>query len=346
MTSNVAIFTSILGKGQFDWTGSNDAGTAARHCIFMVNMHIALNHAVDGDRAGLILYAMQYAWPGLRSTAGVTDLVHTTCTPTVLRCKESSAWCCRRGRQLFVQPRQRQLHTGLEHRRRLFPHHCPLNRPRRQHDHHPQPATPHVLRGADGWLQAGSSYLRSLSDARVPATRQPARHPNRTTRSTAATCTSRAFTSTAWVRTATASIRHRAARCRSSTAGQERLITDLVRLREQGIAVIAAPLIAVAPFRFDQHDVVLLARAWRVIRRQATAEKAGVGSQVIKAVPDGGPGRGDKGRGATRFCRLVRGVLALRLNQAMPALAAPATAAVCGRLIRNSRISTDSLPLF
>lgn len=58
---------------------------------FVVNTHIALNHAVDGDRAGLILNAMQYAWLGLRRTAGVTELVYTTCTQAVPRCKENSS---------------------------------------------------------------------------------------------------------------------------------------------------------------------------------------------------------------------------------------------------------------
>lgn len=57
----------------------------------MVDTHIALNDAADGDRAGLILNAMQYAWLGLRKTAGVTELVYTTCTPAVLRCKEAAS---------------------------------------------------------------------------------------------------------------------------------------------------------------------------------------------------------------------------------------------------------------
>jgi beta-xylosidase len=58
---------------------------------FVVNTHISLNGAVDGDRAGLILNAMQYAWLGLRKTGGATELVYTTCTPAVVRCKESSS---------------------------------------------------------------------------------------------------------------------------------------------------------------------------------------------------------------------------------------------------------------
>jgi beta-xylosidase len=46
---------------------------------FVVNTHVALNGARDGDRAGLILNGMQYAWLGLRKTggcdpAGVHDL--------------------------------------------------------------------------------------------------------------------------------------------------------------------------------------------------------------------------------------------------------------------------------
>lgn len=59
--------------------------------MFVVNTHVTLNNAQDGDRAGLILNAMQYAWLGLRKTAGVTELVYTTCTPAVVRCKEASS---------------------------------------------------------------------------------------------------------------------------------------------------------------------------------------------------------------------------------------------------------------
>jgi beta-xylosidase len=55
---------------------------------FVVDTRITLNHAADGERAGLILNAMQYAWLGLRTHAGVTDLVYTTCTPAIVRCTE------------------------------------------------------------------------------------------------------------------------------------------------------------------------------------------------------------------------------------------------------------------
>jgi beta-xylosidase len=56
---------------------------------FVVNTHIQLNDAVDGDRAGLILNAMQYAWLGLARQDGATRLVYTTCTPATMRCKEA-----------------------------------------------------------------------------------------------------------------------------------------------------------------------------------------------------------------------------------------------------------------
>jgi beta-xylosidase len=56
---------------------------------FVVNTRIELNDAVDGDRAGLILNAMQYAWLGLRKGADGTQLVYTTCTPAKVTCKES-----------------------------------------------------------------------------------------------------------------------------------------------------------------------------------------------------------------------------------------------------------------
>jgi beta-xylosidase len=56
---------------------------------FVVDTHVQLNDAVDGDRAGLILNAMQYAWIGLRKTGASTQLVYTTCTPAKTRCTES-----------------------------------------------------------------------------------------------------------------------------------------------------------------------------------------------------------------------------------------------------------------
>jgi beta-xylosidase len=61
---------------------------------FVVNTRIELNGAADGDRAGLIINAMQYAWLGLRRSGGTTDLVFTTCGPfaaPVPRCKEQAA---------------------------------------------------------------------------------------------------------------------------------------------------------------------------------------------------------------------------------------------------------------
>ncbi|MFZ6757014.1 glycoside hydrolase 43 family protein [Undibacterium sp. Ji50W] len=56
---------------------------------FVVNTHVQLNNAADGDRAGLILNAMQYAWLGLQKTAGMTQLVYVTCTASADRCKET-----------------------------------------------------------------------------------------------------------------------------------------------------------------------------------------------------------------------------------------------------------------
>jgi beta-xylosidase len=58
--------------------------------VFVVNTHIELNGAADGDRAGLILNAMQYAWLGLRKSGRATELVYVTCTPAVVRCTEQA----------------------------------------------------------------------------------------------------------------------------------------------------------------------------------------------------------------------------------------------------------------
>jgi beta-xylosidase len=58
---------------------------------FVVNTRIQLNGARDGDQAGLILDAMQYAWLGLRKAGDATQLVYTTCTPAKVRCTEATS---------------------------------------------------------------------------------------------------------------------------------------------------------------------------------------------------------------------------------------------------------------
>ena len=57
---------------------------------FVVDTLVELRNAGEGEQAGLILNAMQYAWLGLRRSAGATQLVYTTCTPAALRCKENA----------------------------------------------------------------------------------------------------------------------------------------------------------------------------------------------------------------------------------------------------------------
>ena len=57
---------------------------------FVVDTRVRLQGAVDGDRAGLIVNAMQYAWMGLRRSGGKTELVHTVCGPFGPRCREES----------------------------------------------------------------------------------------------------------------------------------------------------------------------------------------------------------------------------------------------------------------
>jgi beta-xylosidase len=58
---------------------------------FTVNTHVQFEGAQEGERAGLVLNAMQYAWIGLRRLDGATQLVYTSCTPAKLRCTESSS---------------------------------------------------------------------------------------------------------------------------------------------------------------------------------------------------------------------------------------------------------------
>ncbi len=57
---------------------------------FIVETHVRLQDAVEGDRAGLIVNALQYAWVGLRKRDGKTELVTTVCGPFGPRCKEES----------------------------------------------------------------------------------------------------------------------------------------------------------------------------------------------------------------------------------------------------------------
>lgn len=57
---------------------------------FIVDTRVHLANAVDGDRAGLIVNAMQYTWLGLRRNAGRTELVRTVCGPFGPRCREES----------------------------------------------------------------------------------------------------------------------------------------------------------------------------------------------------------------------------------------------------------------
>jgi beta-xylosidase len=57
---------------------------------FVVNTRVRQTGARDGDRAGLILDGMQYAWLGLRKSGAATQLVYTTCTPAMVRCTEST----------------------------------------------------------------------------------------------------------------------------------------------------------------------------------------------------------------------------------------------------------------
>lgn len=57
---------------------------------FIVETRVRVDGAADGDRAGLIVNAMQYAWVGLRSHGGKTELVRTVCGPFGPRCREES----------------------------------------------------------------------------------------------------------------------------------------------------------------------------------------------------------------------------------------------------------------
>jgi len=57
---------------------------------FLVSTRVRLDGASEGDRAGLIFNALQYAWLGLRRRDGANELVWTVCGPFGPRCKEQS----------------------------------------------------------------------------------------------------------------------------------------------------------------------------------------------------------------------------------------------------------------
>jgi beta-xylosidase len=57
---------------------------------FIATTHVRLEQGAEGDRAGLIVNGMQYAWAGLRRTDAVNELVWTVCGPFGPRCVEQS----------------------------------------------------------------------------------------------------------------------------------------------------------------------------------------------------------------------------------------------------------------
>jgi beta-xylosidase len=58
---------------------------------FLATTVIHLEKPAEGDRAGLIVNGMQYAWVGLRRKNGIDELVSTVCGPFGVRCSEQSA---------------------------------------------------------------------------------------------------------------------------------------------------------------------------------------------------------------------------------------------------------------
>jgi beta-xylosidase len=58
--------------------------------VFTVDTRVELANPAEGDRAGLILNGLQYAWLGLRRKDSVTELVYTNCTTPAGRCREQA----------------------------------------------------------------------------------------------------------------------------------------------------------------------------------------------------------------------------------------------------------------
>jgi beta-xylosidase len=57
---------------------------------FMLDTRLELANPAEGDRAGLVLNGLQYAWLGLRRKEGMTELVYTTCMTPAGRCREQA----------------------------------------------------------------------------------------------------------------------------------------------------------------------------------------------------------------------------------------------------------------
>lgn len=55
---------------------------------FTVETQLHARGGVDGDRSGLVLYGLNYAWLGLRHADGKLQLVYATCTKAEANCKE------------------------------------------------------------------------------------------------------------------------------------------------------------------------------------------------------------------------------------------------------------------
>jgi beta-xylosidase len=55
---------------------------------FTVDTRIELHSEHDGDRAGLVMYGLNYAWLGLRRERGQTQLVYATCVKAEANCQE------------------------------------------------------------------------------------------------------------------------------------------------------------------------------------------------------------------------------------------------------------------
>ncbi|UGQ45909.1 glycoside hydrolase family 43 protein [Massilia endophytica] len=58
---------------------------------FVVDTRIALHGAGEGDRAGLIMNGLSYAWIGLRQRGGRLQLVYATCASAAPPCREQAA---------------------------------------------------------------------------------------------------------------------------------------------------------------------------------------------------------------------------------------------------------------
>ena len=84
------LYTQALAEGEIVRASPAILTQKAPASRFLVTTRVKLEQPSEGDRAGLIINSMQYAWIGLRRKDDQNELVWTICGPFGPRCQEQS----------------------------------------------------------------------------------------------------------------------------------------------------------------------------------------------------------------------------------------------------------------